>query len=75
MYVEDSLNIVDQRWVDYNRKVVSFQAESVKDLKDEEIIENNGHDYAYHAQKKAHIVYWLYTVVKAESLTAFICVE
>ena len=49
MYVEDSLNIVDQRWVDYNRKVVSFQAESVKDLKDEEIIENNGHDYAYHA--------------------------
>jgi hypothetical protein len=49
MYVEDSLNSVDQKWVDYNRKVVSFQAESVKDIQDNEIIENNGHDYAYHA--------------------------
>jgi len=49
MYVEDSLNNVDQKWVDYNRKVVSFQAESVKDIEDNEIIENNGHDYAYHA--------------------------
>ena len=49
MYVEDSLNHVDQKWVEYNRKVVSFQAESVKDIQDDEIIENNAHDYAYHA--------------------------
>lgn len=49
MYVEDSLKRVDQKWVEFNKKVVTFQAESVKDLNDEEIIENNGHDYAYHA--------------------------
>jgi hypothetical protein len=48
MYVEDSLQLVDQNWVEHNRKVVSFQAESVKNNDDEEIIETNGHDYAYH---------------------------
>jgi hypothetical protein len=48
MYVEDSLQLVDQSWVEHNRKVVSFQAESVKNNDDEEIIETNGHDYAYH---------------------------
>jgi hypothetical protein len=30
MYVEDSLNLVDQGWVDHNRKVVKFQANSVR---------------------------------------------
>ena len=50
MYVEDSLNYVDQKWVEYNRKVVSFQAESVKEKHEEDdLIEKNGHDYALHA--------------------------
>lgn len=48
MYVEDSLSLVDQYWVDHNRKVVQLQAESIKSNEDE-IIENNAHDYAYHA--------------------------
>jgi len=48
MYVEDSLSLVDQHWVDYNRKVVKLQANSIKSNEDE-IIENNAHDYAYHA--------------------------
>jgi DNA polymerase elongation subunit (family B) len=49
MYVDDSINVVDQYWVDHNRKVVSLQSESVKSNEDEEIIETNGNDYAYHA--------------------------
>jgi DNA polymerase elongation subunit (family B) len=51
MYVENSLDDVDQYWVDYNRKVVKFQADSVKDIVDQEdeFIQRNGHDYAYHA--------------------------
>jgi len=48
MYVEDSLKLVDQNWVDHNRKVVKLQANSTVSNEDE-IIENNGHDYAYHA--------------------------
>ena len=48
MYVENSLELVDQYWVDHNRKVVSLQANSTISNEDE-IIENNGHDYAYHA--------------------------
>jgi DNA polymerase elongation subunit (family B) len=48
MYVEDSLSLVDQFWVDHNRKVVKLQANSIKSNEDE-IIENNAHDYAYHA--------------------------
>ena len=48
MYVEDSLKLVDQNWVDYNRKVVQFQANSIISNEDE-IIETNGNDYAYHA--------------------------
>jgi len=48
MYVEDSLSLVDQYWVDYNRKVVKLQANSIKSNEDE-IIENSAHDYAYHA--------------------------
>ena len=48
MYVEDSLSLVDQYWVDHNRKVVKLQANSIKSNEDE-IIENNAHDYAYHA--------------------------
>lgn len=49
MYVDNSIELVDQYWVNHNRKVVSFQAESIKNNEDEEIIETNGHDYAYHA--------------------------
>jgi DNA polymerase elongation subunit (family B) len=48
MYVENSLELADQYWVDHNRKVVSLQAESIRSNEDE-IIETNGHDYAYHA--------------------------
>lgn len=48
MYVEDSLNLVDQYWVDHNRKVVNLQAESIKSNEDE-IIETNGNDFALHA--------------------------
>jgi DNA polymerase elongation subunit (family B) len=47
MYVEDSLKLVDQNWVDHNRKVVKLQANSTVSNEDE-IIENDGHDYAYH---------------------------
>jgi hypothetical protein len=48
MYVEDSLKLVDPYWVEHNRKVVSLQADSIRSNEDE-IIETNGHDYAYHA--------------------------
>jgi hypothetical protein len=48
MYVEDSINLVDQYWVDHNRKVVSLQEKSVISNEDE-IIETNGNDYALHA--------------------------
>jgi hypothetical protein len=48
MYVEDSINQVDQYWVDHNRKVLSLQENSVISNEDE-IIETNGHDFAYHA--------------------------
>ena len=48
MYVENSLELADPYWVDHNRKVVSLQAESIKSNEDE-IIETNGNDYAYHA--------------------------
>ena len=49
MYVEDSLKLADPYWVDYNRKVLNFQAESIKNVNEDEIIETNGNDYAYHA--------------------------
>lgn len=49
MYVEDSIDRVDKQWVEHNRKVVKFQAESIKNNEDEEIIETNGNDYALHA--------------------------
>jgi DNA polymerase I len=48
MYVEDSLNLVDQYWVEHNRKVVRLQENSIMSNEDE-IIETNGNDFAYHA--------------------------
>ncbi len=48
MYVENSLELADQYWVEHNRKVVSLQAESIKSNEDE-IIETNGNDFALHA--------------------------
>lgn len=48
MYVENTLELADQYWVDHNRKVVSLQADSVKSNEDE-IIQTNGNDFAYHA--------------------------
>lgn len=49
MYVENSLSLVDQYWVDYNRKVVKNEANSVVNDKEEEVINNDGKDLAYHA--------------------------
>ncbi len=49
MYVEDSLELVDQKWVEHNRKVVKLQAESVHVVNEGDIIESNGNDLAYHA--------------------------
>ena len=48
MYVEDSINNVDQSWIEHNRKVANLQAESIKSNEDE-ILETNGNDFAYHA--------------------------
>jgi DNA polymerase elongation subunit (family B) len=48
MYVEDSLQLVDQYWVDHNRKVLTNQAESIKSNEDE-IITTNSNDFALHA--------------------------
>jgi DNA polymerase elongation subunit (family B) len=48
MYVEDSLQLVDQYWVDHNRKVLKNQAQSVKSNEDEIIITNTN-DLALHA--------------------------
>jgi len=48
MYVENSLELADPYWVEHNRKVVALQAESIVSNEDE-IIETNGHDYAFHA--------------------------
>ena len=48
MYVENSLELADQYWVEHNRKVVALQAESIKSNEDE-IIETNGNDFALHA--------------------------
>jgi hypothetical protein len=48
MYVENSLELADQYWVDHNRKVVALQEASTKS-NEEEIIETNGNDYALHA--------------------------
>jgi DNA polymerase elongation subunit (family B) len=49
MYVDNTIELVDQYWVEHNRKVVAFQVQSIKNNEDEEIIENNAHDFAYHA--------------------------
>jgi DNA polymerase elongation subunit (family B) len=48
MYVEDSIKFVDQFWVNHNRKVLSYQENSIISNEDE-IIETNGNDYALHA--------------------------
>jgi len=48
LYVENSLELADQYWVEHNRKVVLLQEQSTAS-NDEEIIETNGHDYALHA--------------------------
>jgi len=48
MYVEDSLKLADQYWVDHNRKVLLLQAESTKSNEDE-IIGNTDTDAVLHA--------------------------
>jgi DNA polymerase elongation subunit (family B) len=49
MYVEDSLEKVEKHWIEHNRKVLNFEIESIKNNEEEEIIETNGNDYAFHA--------------------------
>jgi len=49
MYVEDSISLVDQHWVEHNRKVVKAEAESSKNNEEDEIINNDGRDFAHHA--------------------------
>lgn len=49
MYIDDSILHVDSKWVEHNRKVVKFQESSVPNHEDEDIIENDDQDYAYHA--------------------------
>jgi DNA polymerase elongation subunit (family B) len=51
MYVEDSLQYVDQYWVDHNRKVLQLQAESTKSNEDE-ILSDDSSDLMLHA---AHV--------------------
>jgi hypothetical protein len=48
MYVEDSLKLVDEYWVDHNRKVLLLQAESTVSNEDE-IIGNTDTDAVLHA--------------------------
>jgi DNA polymerase I len=48
MYVEDSLELADQYWVDHNRKVLLLQAESTVSNEDE-IIGNTDTDVVLHA--------------------------
>jgi DNA polymerase elongation subunit (family B) len=48
MYVEDSLKLVDEYWVDHNRKVLLSQAESTVSNEDE-IIGNTDTDAVLHA--------------------------
>lgn len=48
MYVEDSLSLVDQDWVEFNRKLVADHKSNVKDGEDE-VISTDGNDYALHA--------------------------
>ena len=48
MYVENSLELADQYWVEHNRKVLAMQENSVM-ANEEEMIETNGNDYAFHA--------------------------
>jgi DNA polymerase elongation subunit (family B) len=49
MYVEDTLKLADQKWVDFNRKVVKFQENSSTTVNEDEIIESSGNDFALHA--------------------------
>ena len=49
MYLEDSIKHIDQKWVDYNMRVLNFKEEPTQNNEDEEIIETDGNDYAYHA--------------------------
>jgi hypothetical protein len=48
MYVDNSIELVDKNWVDYNRKVLLSQEKSTISNEDE-IIKTDGVDYAYHA--------------------------
>jgi len=48
MYVDNSLELVDQFWVNHNRKVLKEQTGGIKSNEDE-IIVTNGNDFALHA--------------------------
>ena len=46
MYPDDTINLVDQYWVNHNRKVLNLEIEGTKNNNDEEIIETDGRDFA-----------------------------
>ena len=46
MYVEDSINHIDKKWVEHNRKVLLSQENSTKDSDEDDIIETDGHDFS-----------------------------
>jgi len=46
MYVDDTINLVDQYWVNHNREVVRLEAQGSKDDLEEDFIETDGEDYA-----------------------------
>jgi DNA polymerase elongation subunit (family B) len=47
MYVEDTLSLVDQDWVNHNRKVMKKEDKGIINNKEDEIIDNDGRDLAY----------------------------
>jgi DNA polymerase, archaea type len=48
MYIDNTLELVDQHYIEKNRKVLSLQLEASQNNEDEELIENDDHDYAVH---------------------------
>jgi hypothetical protein len=47
MYLEDSLSKVDQKWVEHNRKVVKFQAQSSLVRDEGDLIDKSDHDVGF----------------------------
>lgn len=48
MYIDNTLELVDQHYVEKNRKVLALQLEASQNNEDEELIDNDNQDYAVH---------------------------